>query len=70
MTKQLPGVGRIQGATVEPSAPKDSIVRLQYTDDKQQLYELEIPFLDAMYLLNILRGIEKDMGFEAQNRPT
>ena len=28
-----------------------------------------IPFLDAMYLLNLLREIEKDSGYEPFNKP-
>lgn len=32
---------------------------LQYTDHRQAEYELVIPFFDAMYLLNVLREIER-----------
>ena len=66
----LPSVGRIQGATPEQQPTHEaSVVKLQYTDRKQEWCELEMPFLDAMYLLNILRGIEADAGFLALNKP-
>ena len=71
MVKKLPVVSRIQGAVLEGrELHEQSFVVIQYSHRKDELYELEIPFLDAMYLLNILRGIEKDMGFESRNKPT
>jgi hypothetical protein len=66
----LPPVGRIQGAVLEQGrTPGQSAVLLQYIDHSNESCELRIPFLDAMYLLNLLRGMEKDAGFESSNRP-
>ena len=69
--KQLPIVGRIQGAVLEPGpSHRESAVLVQYTDPNKELYELRMPLLDAMYLLNVLRAVEHDAGFESQNRQT
>ena len=57
----LPVVGRIQGAMLEPrGTPERMVVLVQYNSQKGELCELEMPLGDAMYLLNILREIEKD----------
>lgn len=69
----LPPVGRIQGVELR-SAPthQGSVVSVQYsTHSKEGIgdYELVIPFLDAMYLLNVLRDLEKQTAFEGPQRP-
>lgn len=61
----LPPVDRIQGAVLRPGRThKESAVLLQYTDHRQAEYELVIPFFDAIYLLNVLREVERQSGFE------
>ena len=69
----LPPVGRIQGVALSGGpAFHDSIVSLQYSSHNTEGYgdyEIKIPFLDAMYLLNALRDLEKQTGFDAQNKP-
>ena len=66
----LPPVGRIQGAVLHRNATEqDSRVQLQYTDHSGKLYELWIPFLDAMYLRNILNSCESDAAFGAFDKP-
>lgn len=58
---KLPVVGRVQGAVLEArGTPGQMVVLVQYTSHKGELCELEMPFGDAMYLLNILREMEKD----------
>jgi hypothetical protein len=67
--EKLPPVGRILGASLEPQpTPQDSRLRIKYESRTGGTCELEVPFLDAMYLLNILRQIEKDTNFGSQNR--
>jgi hypothetical protein len=72
--EQLPPVGRIQSVQLSggPAFP-DSVVSLQYSVHNSEGlgdYELRIPFLDAMYLLNVLRDLEKQTGFDAQKKPS
>ncbi len=62
---QLPPVGRIQGAHLLPGQSHEtSGVRIQYTDLKGTWQELSMPLLDAMYLLNILKAIQKETGIQ------
>ncbi len=62
---QLPPVGRIQGAHLLPGQfHETSSVRVQYTDQKGTWQELSMPLLDAMYLLNALKAIQKDTDFQ------
>jgi hypothetical protein len=66
----LPDVGRIQGAQLQPSPVEaERLVILQYTDHKGKWFEVKMPFLDAMYLLNLLRQIETDTGYAPLNKP-
>lgn len=66
----LPPVGRIQGVVLRPGAShQTSAVSLQYSTHNREGfgdYELVIPFLDAMYLLNVLRDLERETGFDNQ----
>lgn len=68
----LPIVGRILGAQVnQEGTPNESTVVVQYTSrytgDKR--WDLKMPFLDAMYLLNILKEIQRRTGFEMPDDP-
>ena len=69
----LPPVGRIQGVELSGGpAFRDSVVSVQYSAHNREGYgdyDLRIPFLDAMYLLNVLREFEKQTGFDKQNPP-
>ena len=67
--KPLPVVDHMQGALLERAAdPDKSICKLQYTDRQGQWYELEMPILDALYLLNALVGVEAEAGLRQRNR--
>ncbi len=66
----LPPVARIEGAMFLPDkTPKESWATLQYSDDKGQLHQLNVPFLDAMYLLNLLKGMQAQSGFKMPDDP-
>jgi hypothetical protein len=71
--QKLPPVGRIQSVQLSGGPAFDqSVVTVQYTVHNRSAlgdHELTMPFLDAMYLLNILRDLEKETGFDAKNRP-
>ncbi len=70
MLSQLPAVGHIQGITLAQfESPQDATVKLQYSDHNDEWYETEMSFLDAMYLLNLLKAIQKDTGFEMPDDP-
>jgi hypothetical protein len=66
----LPDVGRIQGmALYHDDVISESYCSLQYTDRTGNWLEVKIPLLDTLYLLNILREIEKRPGIAELNRP-
>lgn len=63
MVNKLPPVGRIQGAVHVMADPLESShVQIQYTDDQDAWHEMSVPFLDAMYLLNLLKASQLDAG--------
>ena len=63
----LPKADRIQGIAYVPSPlrdPKADLVRLQYTDrTEQNWYQLEIPLLEALHLLNALHSMATEQNF-------
>ena len=62
---QLPLVDRIQGAHLLPGLSHETNgVRIQYSDQKGTWQELSMPLLEAMHLLNALKAIQKDTGYE------
>ena len=68
--RKLPVVGRIQGATQEgDGTPDGTQVTVQYTDHTEEWFELQMPFLDAMYLVNLLRAIQEDIGYVMPDDP-
>ncbi len=68
--KQLPAVGRIQGVQrPEGFDYQRMAITLSYTDPKGEWYDLEMPFLDAMYLLNLLKAMQQDVGFHMPDDP-
>ena len=67
MATKLPDVGRIQGLEFKLGEPvQKSLCKLQYTGPEGESYELKIPIIDALYLLNLLRSIERSCGFAWQ----
>lgn len=68
--KSLPPVGRIEGLVLQPSGTADPSVHrieIQYTGrtpDAGTWHRLEMPLLDALYLLNLLEAMSKDNGFD------
>ena len=68
--RNLPIVDRIQGATLEgDGTPEGSRVVAQYTDHKDEWFEFQMSFLDAMYLLNLLRSIQEEIGYAMPDDP-
>lgn len=67
---KLPDVGRIQGLSFHPGPdPRLSHFELQYKTDTGKLFELHIPALDALFLLNMLEAASRDHGLEPLRRP-
>ena len=67
---ELPPVGRIQGMMIDRQAPRheDWLFKIQYTDPKGEWHALNVPLLDGLYLLNMLREAEKRQGLAFFNR--
>lgn len=65
--RNLPDVDRIQGLLYRRSPdrdPKKGVVNLQYTSSTGELCQMDIPSMDALYLLNMLEALVKDEGIE------
>lgn len=70
MVNKLPDVGRIQGlALLGDRTPKGSGLSLQYTDREGGWHDLTMSFLDGMYLLNLLKAVQLDVGFAMPEDP-
>ena len=68
--RKLPAVDCIQGAIQQgDGTPAGTQVTVQYTDHKDEWFEVQMSFLDAMYLLNILRAIQEDIGYVMPDDP-
>src|SRR6266705_716317 len=66
----LPSVGRIQGLAFHPDAViQRASCDLQYTDPAGEWFELKMPVLDALYLLNMLREMEEHDSLKQFNQP-
>lgn len=67
---ELPPVGRIQGMTIDREAPRheDWLFKIQYTDPNGEWHALNVPLLDGLFLLNMLREAEKRQGLALFNR--
>ncbi len=60
----MPPMGQIKGAIFHRDATEHSSrVQIQCMDTRGILYDLWLPFLDAMYLRNTLSAIESQAGF-------
>ena len=67
---KLPSVGRIRGISLErDDDPQKAKITLEYADHTQQLTEVDIPLLDALYLLNLLEAMSKDENFDHLRQP-
>lgn len=67
---ELPNVGRIQGVTLQGGPePQNYQIQLQYTDAGDVWHQVEMPFLDAMYLLNLLKAAALEVGFSVPDDP-
>ncbi len=70
MVNQLPDVGRIQGGDLQPGpSPEKSVVHIEYAAVDGSHHEVRMGFLDAMYLLNILKATQQDSGFQMPDDP-
>ncbi len=71
--KKLPAVGRIEGVRFQAHAtsndPKHHLVELQYSDPAQGWHSLTMPFLDALYLLNLLDDLATQTHSQHLRRP-
>jgi hypothetical protein len=61
---QLLDVGRITGVHVRAEGREidQLFVHLQYFDRSNELHELKISVPDAMYLMNILKAVQRQYG--------
>ena len=67
---QLPPVDQIQGVQLQRSAvASERKVFIEYTDSGNEWHELEMPLLDAMYLMTLLHQIERESGFMPLQEP-
>jgi len=67
---QLPAVGRIQILTRSEGFDYQRMaVTLKYTDRSNGWHQVEMPFLDAMYLLNLLKAMQQDVGYALPEDP-
>lgn len=62
----LPLVARMEGVRLEPHGPqiKAAEVIAQYTDEAGQWHELRMPYLDGMYLLELLAAVAGKTGYQ------
>lgn len=68
--KKLPAVGRIRGVHLQTATTAAlSVANVQYTDLSGSWYELTMPLLDAIALLNMLEEASKRSGFDHLRRP-
>ena len=68
--RKLPVVDRIRSASQQGNRmPGGTRVTVQYTDHKDEWFELQMSFFDAMYLLNLLRAIQEDIGYAMPDDP-
>jgi len=68
--RKLPVVDRIQGVSqLGNGMPHGTEVTVQYTDHTDEWFEVQMSFLDAMYLLNCLRAVQEDIGYVMPDDP-
>ena len=67
---KLPAADRIQGLSYHPAPdPKSAHFEVQYQTRTGELYEIHIPAMDALYLMNLIEAAAKDAGIEHLRRP-
>lgn len=67
----LPPVHRIEGFLFDHPGggnPQLGSVLLQYTDQKKSWHQLNVPAMDALYLLNLLEAWSKEQGLDHLRR--
>jgi hypothetical protein len=70
MVNILPDANRIQGILFQPAqTPNDAQLQLQYTSADGKWHQVTMPFLDAMYLLSLLKGVQAETGFRIPDDP-
>ena len=63
--QKLSSVDRIYGLSLNiDNDSKRCVVNIQYINREQQLTDINIPLLDALYLLNFLEAMSKERGFD------
>jgi hypothetical protein len=70
MINRLPDVCKMGGIILckDGHPPDDWFFRIQYSDKDNNLQEIKVPLLDGLYLLNLLREVEKDQQLELWDR--
>lgn len=67
---QLPDCDHLEGISLLPApTPKASRVTLQYRNATAGWCKVEMPLLDALYLLNPLEALSAQNGYDALRRP-
>src|SRR4029450_984110 len=64
---RLPPVGRIRAVHLPeggPRVPKSPTIEYSDRSNGSKWYQLEVPFVDAMHLLALLRGAKDDVGYK------
>lgn len=66
----LPPVHRIEGISAPPPGAdlQREQVRLQYTDQAGTWHQVDMPAMDALYLLNLLEQWSKEAGLDHLRR--
>ena len=58
MSEKLPAAERIEGfRMLTEEDPEKSKIYLLYTDQNKKLYEIEIPLMESLHLLNLLEAM-------------
>ena len=64
MINQLPEMSRIQSLEFKVGEPVEkSICKLKYEDSNGEEYQVSIPIMAALYLLNLLRSLDLKVEF-------
>ena len=71
MVNRLPDVSKMQGLVLNKNAHghEDWTFQMQYTDAAGIWHEVNMPMLDGLYLLNMLRTAEEEQHLKLWNRP-
>lgn len=67
--KQVEGLRLIEQSTAAPSTHRIEMQYTARTPQGEQWYSLQMPLLQALYLLNLLEMASRDNGFDHLRRP-